>query len=206
MDDQIEQRPQLLLDRLEHTLVQITRLVAFRNVQQSAELLDRDFPDAGLSILLQTPIRLLRVAGLQSRELGQFEARELRREVVEQERKTRVDRDQQFRGLPIGLEAGKQRELHRPAVILEPEPTSEQPVVDLNDSCRQLLVGEVLLDVSQPAEFLESESDLIDFLISHPCRDGHQQIQVKRSELAQRLSVELVRIFHDLVGHNHTLS
>ena len=34
MDDQIEQRPQLVLDRLEHTLVQITRLVAFRNVQQ----------------------------------------------------------------------------------------------------------------------------------------------------------------------------
>ena len=48
----------------------------------------------------------------------------------------RVDRDQQFRGLPIGFEAGKQRELHRPAVILEPEPTGEQTIVDLNDSCR----------------------------------------------------------------------
>ena len=55
--------------------------------------------------------------------------------------------------------------------------------------------------MSQPAEFLEGESDLIDFLIAYPCRDGHQQIQVKRSELAQRLGVELVRIFHDLVGH-----
>ncbi|ESA47944.1 hypothetical protein HMPREF1233_0244 [Streptococcus pyogenes GA19700] len=94
VDDQVEQRSQLVLDRLEHTLVQITCLVAFWNVQQSAELLDRDFPHAGLSILLQTPIRLLRVAGLQGRELGQFEARELRREVVEQEREARVDRDQ----------------------------------------------------------------------------------------------------------------
>ena len=59
--------------------------------------------------------------------------------------------------------------------------------------------------MSQLTEFLESESDLIDFLIAHPCRDGHQQIQVKRSELAQRLSVELVRIFHDLVGHDFTI-
>ena len=38
--------------------------------------------------------------------------------------------------------------------------------------------------MSQLTEFLESESDLIDFLIAYPCRDGHQQIQVKRREAA----------------------
>ena len=136
VDPQTQQFSQLGLNWLQYTLVQVAGAIGLRHVQQATELLKAHLPHAGLSILLQTAIRLLRVAGLQGRELGQFEARELAGQVVEQEREARVDRDQQFRGLPIGFEAGKQRELHRPAVILEPEPTGEQTIVDLNDSCR----------------------------------------------------------------------
>ena len=92
--NQVEQWPQLVLNRLKHALVQVACLVALRYVQQATELLKAHLPHAGLSILLQTAIRLLRVAGLQGRELGQLEARELRREVVEQEREARIDLNQ----------------------------------------------------------------------------------------------------------------
>ena len=94
VDPQTQQFSQLGLNWLQYTLVQVAGAIGLRHVQQATELLKAHLPHAGLSILLQTAIRLLHIAGLQGRELGQFEARELRREVVEQEREARVDRDQ----------------------------------------------------------------------------------------------------------------
>ena len=94
MGNQVEQWPQLVLNRLKHALVQVACLVALRYVQQTAELVYGNLPHACLPILLQAAIALLRIAGLQGRELGQLEARELRREVVEQEREARIDLNQ----------------------------------------------------------------------------------------------------------------
>ena len=69
---QIQQRSQLLLNRLKNILVDFARPIRFGYVEQSAEVLKADLPHTGLSVLLEPPVALLGVAGAQGRELGQL--------------------------------------------------------------------------------------------------------------------------------------
>ena len=118
VDPQIQQRTKLILDRFQHPFVQISGLVAFRNVQEPAEIIDRHLPDAGLAELLETAIAFLRVRRPQGDELGQFETCELGTQIIEQEREFRIHLDRQSRVFGAGNEFGEQRELDDLVVLI----------------------------------------------------------------------------------------
>ena len=200
---QIQQRSQLLLNRLKNILVDFARPIRFGYVEQSAEVLKADLPHTGLSVLLEPPVALLGVAGAQGRELGQLEAGELRGEVVKQERKARVHRYGECAFGRAGDEACEQGELDDVVLfVLELEVEREQATVHIGNLLGELIVGHVPLKSGQPLQFFERERHLVRALVPHARRDGHQQIKIERGELAQRLIVELVRVLHDLIGHD----